>query len=343
MTRWASRTSSDFSLGPQGTNIFGERRGSDHGFTIVELLIVVVVIAILAAITIVAYNGITNRAKASAASSAAEQASKKVALYAIQNSEAFPAALSDAGVSDQNGTSYQYRTYNSGQNYCITATSNSVSYYIDNAAHGTPTAGVCAGHVAAGQTVVTNLVTNPSLEIDASGYSSSGGAIFSRSTDWSDSGLSSLKMSSPGTSNAGDVRFNVGGLTSFPLGLQPGHTYTLRARVRMPVAYTGGYNRGPGILYWYSTDGATFTENFGPKVGPAAGTYLTQYTFSIPSNATGIYLGFGAASSTANQIIYYDSIMLSEGNSTYNYADGGTTGWAWNGAPNSSTSTGPAL
>lgn len=36
-----------------------------QGFTIVELLIVVVVIAILAAITIVAYNGIQNRAKLS--------------------------------------------------------------------------------------------------------------------------------------------------------------------------------------------------------------------------------------------------------------------------------------
>ena len=36
------------------------------GFTIVELLIVVVVIAILATITIVAYNGIQNQAKDSA-------------------------------------------------------------------------------------------------------------------------------------------------------------------------------------------------------------------------------------------------------------------------------------
>jgi len=35
---------------------------SRRGFTIVELLIVVVVIAILAAITIVSYNGITNKA-----------------------------------------------------------------------------------------------------------------------------------------------------------------------------------------------------------------------------------------------------------------------------------------
>ena len=36
----------------------------DRGFTIVELLIVIVVIAILAAITIVAYNGVTSRANA---------------------------------------------------------------------------------------------------------------------------------------------------------------------------------------------------------------------------------------------------------------------------------------
>ena len=36
--------------------------GAKQGFTIVELLIVIVVIAILAAITIVAYTGIQNRA-----------------------------------------------------------------------------------------------------------------------------------------------------------------------------------------------------------------------------------------------------------------------------------------
>lgn len=51
------------------------------GFTIVELLIVIVVIGILAAITIVAYNGIQNRARATNALNAAVNILKKAEIY----------------------------------------------------------------------------------------------------------------------------------------------------------------------------------------------------------------------------------------------------------------------
>lgn len=52
------------------------------GFTIVELLIVVVVIAILAAITIVSFNGITERARVSSAKSFASQLLRRDAAQA---------------------------------------------------------------------------------------------------------------------------------------------------------------------------------------------------------------------------------------------------------------------
>ncbi len=54
---------------------------NNSGFTIVELLIVIVVIAILAAISIVAYNGVQNRARASVVSGALNQAVKKIATW----------------------------------------------------------------------------------------------------------------------------------------------------------------------------------------------------------------------------------------------------------------------
>lgn len=55
------------------------------GFTIVELLIVIVVIAILAAISVVAYTGIQNRAKNQQTISAVTTYYKALASYGIDN------------------------------------------------------------------------------------------------------------------------------------------------------------------------------------------------------------------------------------------------------------------
>lgn len=62
------------------------------GFTIVELLVVIVVIAILAAITIVSYIGITQKATASALISDLDNSSKQLKLY-YQLYSSYPTAM----------------------------------------------------------------------------------------------------------------------------------------------------------------------------------------------------------------------------------------------------------
>ena len=119
------------------------------GFTIVELLIVVVVIAILATITIVAYNGIRERAQTSSLQSSLSQAMKKVQASAVISAEQYPATLEEIGIKDGNGVTYQYTSDNTPatKSFCVTATLNqNLSYYISSKTGSTQQPGICPGH-----------------------------------------------------------------------------------------------------------------------------------------------------------------------------------------------------
>lgn len=67
----------------------------DRGFTIVELLIVIVVIAILAAITITAFNGVQTRTRDSQRVADMNSIVKALELYKVQNGQ-YPVAVGNS-------------------------------------------------------------------------------------------------------------------------------------------------------------------------------------------------------------------------------------------------------
>ena len=118
-----------------------------HGFTIVELLIVIVVIGILAAITVVAYTGIQGRATSATLKSNLTQAAKKLDIAKINSpTSLYPATLAEADLPDTTGLTYTASTA-APATYCLSATSTGstpTSVHIGTA--GTPTEGPCPGH-----------------------------------------------------------------------------------------------------------------------------------------------------------------------------------------------------
>lgn len=74
----------------------------NNGFTIVELLVVIVVIGILAAITIVSYTGITSKANSSSDKQDASSVLSSALAYYVDNNSTFPTTLTTAGFNTNN-------------------------------------------------------------------------------------------------------------------------------------------------------------------------------------------------------------------------------------------------
>ncbi len=123
---------------------------AQRGFTIVELLIVVVVIAILAAITIVSYNGITSRANQSAAKASASTVAKKAELFAADSGvNRYPVAIADTPAFP--GTDQSKTWYYSG----VTATYSTTALTSTTGTSTTVRILKCAGANVANQAAVT--------------------------------------------------------------------------------------------------------------------------------------------------------------------------------------------
>lgn len=125
-----------------GKTLLQNKTRSSRGFTIVELLIVVVVIAILAAITIVAFNGIQDRARLSAVQSDIASIAKKLEIYKNSpENNVYPASLSAASITPS-GTASSTLYSSDGSTYCLVGVIKSVSYFSTNT-QTTPSQGSC--------------------------------------------------------------------------------------------------------------------------------------------------------------------------------------------------------
>ena len=131
-------------------NTFYKHSNRPAGFTIVELLIVVIVIAILAAITIVAFNGIQTRAEESKLQADLRNAAVIVKKDAVLDG-AYP--LSDVTVNEGRGfnpsagTRLEYTS--DGTSFCISATSTVRvvrAFFYDSETGLTVAGAVCPGH-----------------------------------------------------------------------------------------------------------------------------------------------------------------------------------------------------
>jgi len=121
-----------------------KRRLFTSGFTIVELLIVIVVIGVLAAITIISYIGVTARANITSLTSDLSSSSQQLKLYQTLYGS-YPKSLDlsncPSGPADttyclkpSKGTAYQYLVSNNTdpQTFCIAATKGTYTYKITN-------------------------------------------------------------------------------------------------------------------------------------------------------------------------------------------------------------------
>lgn len=327
------------------------------GFTVVELLIVIVVIAILAAITIVSYNGVTRMANESTVQSSIQSVRQKIATYATEHAESYPASLADIGISDTNLTTFDYvvNTSTNPQGYCLVAktTSAEVTYrfcknytYTYNGVattlnDTTSQKGTWPGYGEAPAVIITNYALNPSFE-DSVTFSTTAPNGSTRTSDTSraNSGTTSARIGLPAgktMTNVGVGVFNPSSFTS--VGLEPGETYTASAYVYIPSG-------SPSIQVSIQGSGRASATNLPPQQTYTKDQWVRIYrTFTLKSSDGSIsvyFLNNETTPGTTTQF-WIDSIMITKGTEPPNYADGNSNGWSWSGSPNVSQSSGPTL
>jgi Tfp pilus assembly protein PilE len=286
-------------------------------FTIVELLIVITVIAILATVTIVAYNGIQDNAHKTTLMSDLDNAVSILELSLKQNGS-YPASTSVADNGNplpaSTGTTYQYKVDNTTPTkiFCLTATNGSLSYNINQ--EGTPSAGIC-----------------PILYLDA-GIGTSYPGSGTVATDLSGYGHNGTLLNGVGYSNANGGSWVFDG-TNDVISLGTGNTFFTLPNFSMEL--------------WFKSDGTTPVTGTDPGLlgityGIRLMVYSTYLTFALDDGTAGPGMNTAPPSSFYNSS-WHQVVIQANSTTRYIYVDGvlsntlnagwpGITRWPTNGA-----------
>lgn len=198
----------------------------------------------------------------------------------------------------------------------------------------TPTEGGCAGHGVGGVAAISNLADNPSFEATLSGWYENGGLPIVRTNEWSNSGGYSL-LDTNTNGWAMQVRQSVGAPAV------AGDIFSAQVTVR---AMVNAQNISLWID-WFNTSNGLISNTAGPTINvPVDTTAILQVSGrTAPANTASARLRVRSATSPVGTKMFIDSVMLTKSSSPYTFADGNSPNWIWNGTPNNSTSTGPAL
>jgi len=147
------------------------------GFTIVELLIVIVVIGILAAITIVAYNGVANNARIASVKSDLVNSYKQLGIYkaGISTNDSYPTGIDCTAspaanticLKPSNGTTFYYS--GGGSAFCLKASLTTLTYTVSTNSNIPVNTGLCNAGYSSTFATFTPGSTMSAITIDTSG------------------------------------------------------------------------------------------------------------------------------------------------------------------------------
>lgn len=253
------------------------KRGNE-GFTIVELLIVIVVIAILAAITIVSYNGIQTRAAEAVLLNDLSGAAQQLEQERVTGSQ-YPG--SGNGLKKSAGTTFVYNGGNAS--FCLTGTSNRAGvkkYHVSNEQL-SPKEGECP--VVPDTWAVTQ--QNNTVELGCTTSCTGNSQLLVNNFSYNTGAYAQLDG---GTDSLLQVQY------ACNLATCGNVTFTISADPPLMLAdefsenWTSSFTRGTGALAWGQNGSRSYRVKI-PENAPAGTTRVYLSSASAPSGNLRIY------------------------------------------------------